>query len=153
MQSHFLMASRFQGLERRFIPLPFACYDIAMNKEAAFHKCGSCKKAWETWQKFIFDPEVRLLGFQGSDRYPDTNLLVFEHRCGTSISVLAKRLRHILPQDKQKLELPILYASESCNQYCNKLENLKVCDKACINARDRQLIMMILEMRKAVVSG
>jgi hypothetical protein len=143
----------FQFLERRFIPLPFACYDTAMNEEAAFQECGSCKKTWETWKDFIADPEVRLLGFQGSDRYPDTNLLVFEHRCGTSISVLAKRLRHILPKEKQKLELPILYASENCNQYCNKIENLKACDKPCINARDRQLIMMILKMRKAGVRG
>ena len=89
------------------------------------------------------------MGFQGSDRFPDTNLLVFEHRCGSSISVLAKKLRHILPPDEQKQELPVLFASDQCNQYCGKIENLKACDRPCVNARDRKLILRIFEMKNA----
>jgi len=120
-----------------------------MTEHTPFQECGSCREAWDRWQDFVADPEVRLLGFQGSDRFPDTNLLVFEHRCGSSISVLAKRLRHILPEDEQKRQLPVLFASEHCNQYCRTIENLKECDRACVNARDRKLILRILEMKKA----
>ena len=127
----------------------FACYDKIMNEHASFQKCGSCHQTWKAWHDFVADPGVRLLGFQGSERYPDTNLLVFEHRCGTSISILAKRLRHILPKAEQEIALPILYNSETCNQFCSKIENLKACDRDCINARDRKLIIKVLEMKKA----
>ena len=41
---------------------------------------------------------VRLLGLQAVITNPDFNVLVFEHRCGSSISILTPRLRHLLPE-------------------------------------------------------
>jgi hypothetical protein len=120
-----------------------------MGDNAPFKECGSCHRIWEYWQDFISDPEVRLLGFQGSTRLPETNLLVFHHRCGTSISVLANKLRHILPKDEQELQLPILFGDENCSKYCREIENLKTCNRNCINARDRRLILAVLDMKKS----
>jgi hypothetical protein len=119
-----------------------------MSKDASFQTCGSCRKKWKHWQDFVVDPEVRILGFQGSIHLPDTNLIVFGHRCGTSISVLAKRLRHILPHKDQELMIPSLFESEICNHYCNNIENITACDRPCINARDRRLILKLMEMKK-----
>jgi hypothetical protein len=135
-------------VQRNIILHPFTCYYADMTGPAPFKECGSCHKKWEEWQDFVRDPEVRLLGFQGSTRLPDTNLLVFHHRCGTSISVFAKNLRHILPQDVQELQFPVLYGDETCSQYCREIENLKICKRSCANARDRHLILTILEMKK-----
>jgi hypothetical protein len=62
-----------------------------------FQTCGSCKRAWPTWDSFVLDPAVRLLGLQVVITNADINVLVFEHRCGSSISILTPRLRHLLP--------------------------------------------------------
>jgi hypothetical protein len=118
------------------------------NSNPPFQKCGSCGRRWGLWPDFILDPGVHLIGFQAISGLPDANLLVFDHSCGSSISVLAKRLRHILPDSDQAADLPSLFGTEMCNRYCQFLENLEGCDRPCVNARDRRLILMLLRMKK-----
>ena len=73
--------------------------DMSVERAAGpFQICGSCRRAWPTWDNFVLDPDVRLLGLQSEIAKPDVNLLVFEHSCGSSISILSKRLRHLLPE-------------------------------------------------------
>ena len=67
---------------------------------STFQICGSCKRAWATWDSFVLGPAVRLLGLQFELALPDCNLLVFEHGCGSSISILSRRLRHLLPEPR-----------------------------------------------------
>jgi hypothetical protein len=113
-----------------------------------FQKCGSCGRVWDEWKEFILDPGVHLLGFQAIATLPDANLLVFDHRCGSSISVLAKRLRHLFPDlDEEPLPASI-YDSETCNHYCREIENLETCDRSCANARDRRMIHRLVKMRR-----
>ncbi len=113
----------------------------------AFQRCGSCGELWKDWRDFVLDPRIRLIGFQAFPSLPDANLLIFEHRCGSSVSVQARRLRHLLPDSMQALDLPNLFGSDTCNQHCRSLENLSACDRSCVNARDRQLVLLLLEMR------
>jgi hypothetical protein len=115
--------------------------------ESGFARCGSCRRPWVSWQDFLFDPQVRMLGFQGSIRWPDTNLLVFEHSCGSSVSVLTHRLRHLLPAPVED-GLPSLRGTDECPGHCLSLADLAACDRPCVNARDRDLIRVIGEMRQ-----
>jgi hypothetical protein len=80
--------------------------------------------------------------------FPDANLLVFEHRCGSSVSVLAKRLRHVVPELESDREERILFDSETCNRFCLSIDNLEICDRPCANARDRRLIRMFMQMKR-----
>ena len=89
-----------------------------------------------------------MLGFQAVSRLPDANLIVFEHRCGSTISVLTKRLRPFFPEIESEPPLPVLFDSETCNQYCRNVENLEICDRPCENARDRRMIHVLLEMKR-----
>ena len=114
----------------------------------AFKTCGSCRKTWEGWQDFVLDPAIRILGFQAVESVPDANLIVFEHKCGSSISLLAKRLRHILPGPGEDTHLPVLYGSEVCREHCRLIQDLEACDRPCANSRDRRLIQLLLEMRR-----
>lgn len=114
-----------------------------------FKTCGSCRKAWEQWQDFVLDPAVRLLGFQAIESLPDANLLVFEHKCGSSISLLAKRLRHILPPPGEEDRLPVLFGSDICREHCRLVKDLEACDRPCANSRDRRLAQLLLTMKKA----
>jgi hypothetical protein len=112
-----------------------------------FRACGSCGKEWANWEDLILDPRLRLLGFQVDVRYPDANLLVFEHRCGSSVSVLASRLRPFFREIEKDSGLPSLYGTHTCNKYCSQIENLVACDRRCANARDRHMIQLLLKMK------
>lgn len=79
---------------------------------------------------------------------PDFNLLVFEHRCGSSISILARRLRHLLPEPEPERPLALMFGSEQCHGHCRHLSDLEACDNPCANARDRQLILLILRIKR-----
>ena len=117
------------------------------NSGPAFQKCGSCGQAWDLWPDFVLDSGIRMIGFQAFPGLPEANLLLFEHRCGSSISILARRLRHILPASQETADLPNLFGAETCNQHCRFLEDLSACDRSCINARDRQLILLVAKMK------
>jgi hypothetical protein len=115
---------------------------------APFRKCGACGRVWASWREFVEDQELKLLGFQAHVKAPESNLLVFEHRCGSSVSVLARRLRHLLPPDDPGDHAPILYASETCRGFCRTTEDLTTCDRPCANARDRRLVRLLIEMKR-----
>jgi hypothetical protein len=113
-----------------------------------FQRCGSCGFAWDSWESFILDSRIRILGFQAIQDLPDANLLVFEHRCGSSVSILVKRLRHLVAEPSADEGMPTLFDSETCHHFCSELENLEICDRPCANARDRQLIRLILQLKR-----
>ena len=122
-----------------------------MNVEPAAHPfqtCGSCRRAWPDWDSFVLDSAVRLLGLQFEITHPDVNLLVFEHGCGSSISILSRRLRHLLPEAEPGDPPARLMGTDQCRGHCLHLEDLEACDAPCSNARDRELILLVQRMRK-----
>ena len=106
-----------------------------------------CNRAWSGPEELLPDPELRLLGLQVYERSPDLNLLMFEHRCGSTVSVLARRLRHLVPDGGGAADGEVLYGGETCLGYCRTLEDLHVCERPCVNARDRRIVRLLLEMR------
>jgi len=113
-----------------------------------------CRKQWATRLDFLADPGLRLLGLQAVPHDSNGNLIMFEHDCGTTVSVLAWRLRDLLPaEDRGGENLPLLYGSEGCNGFCTKLEELSACDRACSNARDRRLTLWIAEQARRRAAG
>jgi hypothetical protein len=79
---------------------------------------------------------------------PDVNLLVFEHGCGSSISILSRRLRHLLPEPRPDHPPARLMGTEQCRGHCLHLEDLEACDAPCSNARYRRLILLVQRMKK-----
>jgi hypothetical protein len=114
----------------------------------SFQTCGACKRAWPSWDAFVADPSVRLRGLQAVIHMPDVNLLVFEHGCGTSISILSRRLRHLLPALGPDAPSVRLLKTEQCRGHCLMLGDMAMCDAPCSNARDRELIRLVLRMKK-----
>jgi hypothetical protein len=116
--------------------------------DAAFKTCGSCHHVWTDWRSFVHDPAVRLIGLQAIPGLPDSNLLVFEHRCGSSVSVLAPKLRHMLGGEHGEPARDLLFGTESCSGHCLLLEDLSSCDRPCVNARDRHLAILIADAKR-----
>jgi hypothetical protein len=113
----------------------------------SFRTCGSCRAGWPTAAAFLEDAGVRVVGLQVAEHLPEANLVVFEHACGSSVSVRASRLRFLLPDPAEGDDLPSLYGSEECQGLCKRLEEWKVCDRPCANARDRQLLQLVLRIK------
>ncbi|MBE0660204.1 MAG: hypothetical protein IH602_21100 [Bryobacteraceae bacterium] len=114
----------------------------------SFQVCGSCRRTWSSWDAFVRDPAVRLLGLQALVTKPEFNLLVFEHRCGSSISILARRLRQLLPEPEPQPPATLMFGTEPCPGHCRRLSDLEACDNPCANARDRQLILLVLRIKR-----
>jgi hypothetical protein len=110
-----------------------------------FRSCGSCGHGWKTWEEFVHDPGLTLLGIQIMETHPAANLIVFEHSCGSSVSVLASRLRHLLPESRR---FRLLFGTEQCSDHCRTVQNLALCDRPCANARDRRLALLLYEIRQ-----
>ena len=117
--------------------------------QTPFKECGACRAIWMDWKSFIDDPKVRLLGLQVVPGMPDANVLVFEHGCGSSISSLTSRLRHLVSEDEPADNLPRLYGTETCEGHCRSIADLEICNQPCGNARDRRLAIHISDLKKA----
>lgn len=115
----------------------------------AFRACGSCGKAWTTLQAFLHDPGLVLIGLQVAAHRPEANLIVFEHACGSSVSVLTGRLRTLDPVTGAGGDLPDAYGSEDCRGLCRQLDEWSSCDRPCVNARDRRLLQTVIVFKSA----
>lgn len=96
----------------------------------------------------MLDPELRLLGLQAVPSQPDANVLVFDHCCGTSISLLVRRVRHLLPNAEEETLPPVQLGLEECRRHCQELEDFVACERPCPKARDRRLVQVILQLRQ-----
>ena len=112
-----------------------------------FKTCGSCRQNWSSWEDFAYDPALRLLGLQAIAGVPDASLLVFEHRCGSSVSVLTRRLRHLVP-DHEAAGWPSLRGTDECAGHCMQLGDNSACPRRCRNARDRALIGLVMRLHE-----
>jgi hypothetical protein len=112
-----------------------------------FKICGACKVEWPTWESFVVDPTVKMLGLQAVVTDPDINLLVFEHDCGSTVSILSKRLRHLLPDAPPDAPTTRQLGTETCRGHCLMLADLAACDAPCSNARERDLVRIVQKMK------
>jgi len=98
-------------------------------------------------REFLDDPALLLVGLQVAPHRPESNLVVFEHRCGSSVSVLTHRLRAVLPEAEAGAGSPDRYGTDECRGLCRQLDEWSACDRACVNAGDRRLLQAIIVRR------
>jgi len=126
--------------------------DKTMAAAPVFKVCGSCRHTWRTWEDFVTDPEVRLLGLQSSATVPDATVLVFEHFCGTSVSMLTRRLYHLVP-DHPAADWPSLRGSDECPGHCLDRADRAPCSQRCRHSLDRDVMALIIALRLARKRG
>jgi hypothetical protein len=117
-----------------------------------FVACGACRLEWPSWDTFVADPGVRLLGLQAILSRPDANLLVFEHRCGSSVSVLSSRVRHLVPSARGTPHVS-LRGTDRCPGHCLSLVDHDLCDEPCANAVDRRMIRIVEDLQRGRDTG
>ncbi len=113
---------------------------------AMFKVCGSCRRAWPTWESFVTDPEVRLLGLQSRASLPEATVLIFEHWCGSSVSILTSRLRYLVPHHPGA-KWPCLRGTDQCPGHCEDFSDHGRCVEPCRLALDREILAIAVALQ------
>jgi len=66
-----------------------------MGPEAPFKICTSCGHRWSRRAQFLADPAVTLVGYQSFIQDEVLGLFLFNHDCGTTLTVRAVRFEDL----------------------------------------------------------
>ncbi len=94
----------------------------------AFKKCSNCGVEWQTREDFIHDEEVILLGYQPNFVMLSKGLFLFNHKCGSTISV---RVHFFADLYQGPMFDNSLTGSSECLGYCLHQNELRPCLAEC----------------------
>ncbi|MCM8760710.1 MAG: hypothetical protein NC938_06060 [Candidatus Omnitrophica bacterium] len=110
-----------------------------------FKKCTSCGANWKTRDDFLNDCSLELIGYQANFKSLETGLLLFNHTCGTTLSLPAGTFKDIY---KGPIYTERKTGTEDCPGYCLHEEELRRCPEKCECAWVREMIQVIKEAEK-----
>ncbi len=104
-----------------------------------FKRC-SCGTVWMTRQVFLDDSDVTLVGYQVDFEALHLGMILFNHRCRTTMSMDAGLFRdlHSGPVFTKRAT-----GSESCPGHCVHRDNLERCPVECECAYIREILQII----------
>ena len=102
-----------------------------------FKICPSCGYVWDTRELFLSDPDLSIIGYQADFRTLEMGLLLFNHRCKSTLAVKAGMFRDlydgtVYPERKT--------GSDDCPAYCLNESQLAPCPASCECAYVREII-------------
>lgn len=105
-----------------------------------FKKCTVCGKKWINQSIFLFDPDIRLVGYQVSfDAALEAGLLLFNHSCGTTLAVPVKKFQD-LHEGPVAVERMI---EEKSPKYCLNEDGQLDCPAGCKCADVKEIMKII----------
>jgi hypothetical protein len=114
--------------------------------EQPFKECPSCRRTWPGYADFLDDPAIHLIGYQVFFDDQGGGLFLFNHSCGTTLSIDVDSL--------QPLYNGPLYAKSSgigaasCPGLCLVREGNRPCPENCECASVRVILQRIKQWRK-----
>ena len=106
-----------------------------------FKTCPLCKKAWETRNDFMDDPDVAIVGYQVHFEALTEGLFLFNHSCDATMTLKAGVFKDLYngPIFEQRLT-----GTDDCPEYCLIKHELRPCTAKCECAYVREIIQLIL---------
>jgi hypothetical protein len=104
-----------------------------------FRRC-TCGHEWATRQDFLDDPEVAIVGYQVDFEALQLGLLLFNHRCRTTLAMEAAQFRDLYdgPVFAKKMT-----QEPDCPGYCAHRDNLERCPAECECAYVSEIVQII----------
>ena len=106
----------------------------------SFKKCSVCKKVWITRDDFLYDTEVSIVGYQVHFDELTEGLFLFNHSCGSTISLTAGAFRDLYDGPMFQTRMT---GSDDCPGYCLTNSELRPCPVKCECAYVREIIQLI----------
>jgi hypothetical protein len=112
-----------------------------------FKNCTVCDLTWKDRESFLSDPDIELIGFQTNSDLLNKGLFLFNHLCGTTLSIQVKMFASLYKGLKFK---NILIDTEQCQGYCLDESDLRPCGEECKFALGREIIQIIIKWQKGL---
>ena len=93
-----------------------------------FKSCKICHHVWPDQESFLSDPDVTLVGYQVNFVSLEEGLFLFNHSCGTTMSLWASEFMNL---SDGPIAAERLTDSEHCLGRCPNKEDLEPCDGRC----------------------
>jgi hypothetical protein len=113
-----------------------------------FKKCAKCGYIWSSPDLYLSDPELRIVGYQANFDSLELGTFMFNHSCGTTMSILAKEFVDLYTGYIHKNRAT---GSRKCPKYCFCQDELKPCTVKCECAYIRKVGFIIQHWPKVKV--
>ena len=110
-----------------------------------FKSCNVCDFIWKDRDSFLSDPNTEIIGYQVSYDEEHNGFFMFNHNCGTSLSIPVDMFGDLYHGPKYK---NILLNTEQCPEYCLDENDLNPCGEDCKFSFARELIQLIKKWQK-----
>jgi len=105
-----------------------------------FKTCHVCNKAWTNRNEFLDDGDITIIGYQVHFKELTEGLFLFNHFCGSTISVRAGLFKDLYsgPMFEERLT-----GTDECSGYCLVEHELRPCPAKCDCAYAREIVQII----------
>jgi len=123
---------------------------MQQTQEQVFKQCPSCRRTWFTYTDFLADPCLHLIGYQVFFEELSSGLFLFNHTCGTTLSITVETLQHL---HKGPIYKERATGSENCPGLCLVKNETRPCPAKCECAYVRSIMQLIKKWHKAERRG
>ncbi len=116
-----------------------------MAESEPFKYCSICNKIWMTRDEFVHDPEVSLLGYQPNFVVVSRGLFLFNHDCGSTMSL---NVGTFADYYHGPVFSRSLFGSSDCQGLCLHRNDLRPCPQECECAYVRSILERIRELKE-----
>ena len=115
-----------------------------------FKACPNCGYRWPTRDAFMADADLKLLGYQPNFVILSKGLFLFNHRCGTTVSV---KVHHFSDLYQGPVFDDPLFGSSECLGYCLHRSELRPCPSECECSYVRYILDLLNNNQARKLSG
>jgi hypothetical protein len=109
-----------------------------------FKECTLCKTVWSTRFEFLYDPQIRLIGYQMNVKNVERGLLLFNHlscRNTLALDVIDLSTMYDGPFYRENK-----HGSQECPAYCLNQDSFEPCPVQCACAYIREIMKIIQDI-------
>jgi len=114
--------------------------DHILSNAGIFKKCTTCHHYWTTRDVFLQDRKLEIIGYQVNFEVLEMGLFLFNHNCGTTLSVRAKDFVDLYYGPVYKKGAT---GSKECQGLCLDKDDLSYCSVQCECAHVREVVAII----------
>ena len=113
--------------------------------EQIFKQCPACRTTWFDYTDFLADPCLQLIGYQALFENLSKGLFLFNHSCGTTLSISVETLQHLYdgPVYTERV-----IGSKRCPRHCLIKSETRPCPAKCDCAHVRSIMQIIKKWQK-----
>ena len=110
-----------------------------------FKICKTCKTEWDCRNSFLMDSNIELVGYQVEFEELTLGLLLFNHTCGTTLSIYAKEFTDLYNGPVFEYRA---VGGVDCPGYCLRPDSIEPCPVQCECAYIREVLQLIAVYKK-----